>query len=134
MSFFLGNVLWTLHFHMPLVNFSLPRRLPDLNGDGVTELVAAAAVTLPSGVNDNRIHVRNNLVLVSGADGLDAIREIFSEASAFLKDGGLLALETGIGQQTELDCLSATAQLKGESLNDLSDRPRFYFARKASGK
>ena len=70
MSFFLGNVLWTLHFHMPLVNFSLPRRLPDLNGDGVTELVAAAAVTLPSGVNDNRIHVRNNLVLVSGADGV----------------------------------------------------------------
>ncbi|MGK0176548.1 MAG: release factor glutamine methyltransferase [Lentimonas sp.] len=68
--------------------------------------------------------------LVSGADGLDAIRAIFSEVGEFLKQGGLIALETGIGQQAELDALSVAANLKGQCLNDLSGRPRFYFARK----
>ena len=51
------------------MNFSLPRRLPDLDGDGVSELVSAVAVTLPSGVTDDRPHVRTNFVLVSGRQG-----------------------------------------------------------------
>ena len=44
--------MWYLLYHIPLVNVSLPRRLPDLDGDGVLDLVAACAVTLPSEVND----------------------------------------------------------------------------------
>lgn len=36
--------------------------------------------------------------LVSGADGLDAIREIAREATAFLAPGGWLLLEHGLGQ------------------------------------
>ncbi len=68
--------------------------------------------------------------LVSGDDGLDAIREIFNEVETFLKKGGLFALETGIGQRTELDALSATASLEGLCFSDFSGRPRFYFARK----
>lgn len=68
--------------------------------------------------------------LVSGDDGLDAIREIFNGVEAFLKKGGLLALETGISQQAELDALSAAANLEGHCLHDFSGRPRFYFARK----
>ena len=59
---YVGYSLWTLHHHIPLVNLSLPRRLPDLDGDGVQELLSAAAVTLPSGVSDSRAHSRTNLV------------------------------------------------------------------------
>ena len=35
---------------MPLVNISLPRLLPDLDGDGMSEMIAACAVTFPSEV------------------------------------------------------------------------------------
>lgn len=51
------------------MNLSLPRRIPDLDGDGVDELLCACAVTLPSGVSDSRTHVRTNLVIVSGLKG-----------------------------------------------------------------
>ena len=69
--------------------------------------------------------------LVSGADGLDDLRLIFKDAAAYLKPGGLLALETGIAQTEALDALCVAGGLKGERLEDLSRRPRFYFARKA---
>jgi len=68
--------------------------------------------------------------LVSGADGLDDLRVIFKDAAAYLKPGGLLALETGIAQTEALGALCEAAGLKGDSLEDLSGRPRFYFARK----
>lgn len=65
--------------------------------------------------------------LASGVDGLDAIREILGKSVDFLKQNGILALETGIAQQDELDALSKTANLKGRCIHDLSGRPRFYF-------
>lgn len=68
--------------------------------------------------------------LVSGADGLGAIREIFNGLDRFLKKDGLFALETGIGQQAALDELSHTLGFQGTQLGDLSGRPRFYFARR----
>ena len=68
--------------------------------------------------------------LVSGADGLDDLRLIFKDAAAFLKPGGLLALETGIAQAEALNTLAETSGLQGECIEDLSGRPRFYFARK----
>ena len=68
--------------------------------------------------------------LVSGADGLDDCRLIFKNAASHMQPGGLLALETGIAQSEALDALAAAAGLQGESLEDLSGRPRFYFARK----
>ena len=68
--------------------------------------------------------------LVSGADGLDDLRLIFKDAAAFLKPGGLLALETGIAQAEALNTLAETAGLQGECIEDLSGRPMFYFARK----
>lgn len=68
--------------------------------------------------------------LVSGVDGLDALREIFNGAGKFLKPDGLLALETGIGQQVELDALSAAFNLNGKCIHDLSGHPRFYCAQK----
>ena len=69
--------------------------------------------------------------LVSGVDGLDDCRLIFKDAASNMQPGGLLALETGIAQSEALDALAAAAGLQGESLEDLSGRPRFYFARKA---
>ena len=68
--------------------------------------------------------------LVSGADGLDDCRLIFKDAAAHLQSGGLLALETGIAQADALDALCEAAGLQGECIEDLSGRPRFYFARK----
>ncbi|MEO0509672.1 MAG: peptide chain release factor N(5)-glutamine methyltransferase [Verrucomicrobiota bacterium] len=66
--------------------------------------------------------------LVSGADGLDDLRQIVTGAPGYLAGGGLLALETGIAQHSALDELSKSAGLKGESRADLSGRARFYFA------
>ena len=51
------------------MNLSIPRVFPDLDGDGVVELISSCAVTLPSGVNDHKNHIRTNLVLISGKDG-----------------------------------------------------------------
>lgn len=73
-----------------------------------------------------------SLALVSGAEGLHDLKCIIAGAKAHLAEGGLLALETGIEQHAQLDHLTAEAGLKGEGLNDLSDRPRFYLARRGS--
>jgi release factor glutamine methyltransferase len=49
--------------------------------------------------------------LVSGADGLDAIREIASAAPAHLEPGGWIFLEHGIGQDAAVRALFAEAGL-----------------------
>jgi len=69
--------------------------------------------------------------LVSGADGLDALRVILRETPGYLEEGGLLALETGIAQGEALRSLAEEAGLAGEVVEDLSGRPRFFFARVA---
>lgn len=69
--------------------------------------------------------------LASGADGLDDLKLIIASANEHLNVGGMLALETGILQHAELERLCSEAGLQGESLDDLSGRPRFYFARSA---
>lgn len=58
-----------MRYHMPLTNISLPRQLPDLDGDRISELVAACAVTFPSEMTDNHVHVRTNFILISGRHG-----------------------------------------------------------------
>ncbi len=71
------------------------------------------------------------LALVSGVDGLDALRCIIQGASSRLVSGGLLALESGINHREALS--QAFSDLKwghhwGE--DDLSSRHRFYFAKR----
>jgi release factor glutamine methyltransferase len=66
--------------------------------------------------------------LVAGADGLDDLRVILAGAPKYLSQGGLLAMETGIAQSEALAAMAAKASLNGESIEDLSGRPRFYFA------
>jgi len=68
--------------------------------------------------------------LLSGGDGLDDLRLILKGAKTFLAKGGLLAMETGVAQHEKLKELAAAAGLAGgESLEDLSERPRFFFIR-----
>jgi len=49
--------------------------------------------------------------LVSGADGLDAIREIVSSVGGFLHPGGWLLLEHGLGQEGRVRALLAACGL-----------------------
>lgn len=70
--------------------------------------------------------------LVSGSDGLDDLRMIFAELPQHLAAGGVLVLETGISQATELNQLAAHAGLRGEMLEDWSGRPRFYWVERVS--
>lgn len=67
--------------------------------------------------------------LVAGADGLDDLKAILAGASSHLAPGGMIALETGVAQHAALDAIAEKSGLQGESLADLSGRPRFYFAR-----
>ena len=70
--------------------------------------------------------------LVAGTDGLDDLRILLAGAKAHLAEGGLLALETGIAQGEALHALARENGLSGEVLEDLSQRPRFFFAQAAS--
>jgi release factor glutamine methyltransferase len=63
--------------------------------------------------------------LVSGIDGLDAIREILATARSRLNDGGWLLIEHGIGQDRAVRQLLAGAGLEHvQSWPDLSGTPR----------
>lgn len=66
--------------------------------------------------------------LLSGSDGLKDLKQIITSAKRHLTPGGMLALETGIAQHNQLDGLAKEAGLEGQGLEDMSARPRFYFA------
>lgn len=68
--------------------------------------------------------------LTAAEDGLADLRKIVEGAPRFLREGGLLALETGIAHHAKLSELVLTAGLKDiESKKDLTGRDRFVFAR-----
>lgn len=66
--------------------------------------------------------------LVSGKDGLDDIRLIVNSAKKHLNKGGMVALETGIDQHSVLDEMVESLGFSGQSVEDMSGRPRFYLA------
>lgn len=67
--------------------------------------------------------------LTAAEDGLAALRAIIGAAPRFLAPGGLLAMETGIGQHAELLRLAGEAGFaRSESRKDLTERDRFIFA------
>ncbi len=78
---------------------------------------------LPADVRDWEPH----LALVSGKDGLDAIREIIGGGAALLRPGGLLALEADSRRaERTADILRAVGEYeKVEVTKDLTGRPRF---------
>jgi release factor glutamine methyltransferase len=67
--------------------------------------------------------------LVSGADGFDDIAAIIPAARGFLSEGGLLALETGIGHHAMAgESARAAGYTRSESIRDLTGRDRFFLA------
>ena len=66
--------------------------------------------------------------LASGQEGLDDLRLLFESVSSYLAEGGLLALETGIGQADAIKTMALKVSLHGQSVEDLSERPRFFLA------
>lgn len=67
--------------------------------------------------------------LVSGTDGLDAIRQISQEAISYLKPGGFLVLEHGFEQGKAVrDRLTILGYKDIETLCDLEQRPRVTIA------
>lgn len=68
--------------------------------------------------------------LASGADGLDAIREIISHASDHLAEGGHLLLEHGYDQQATIVQILDDAGFTGiETFEDLCGQPRAVLAK-----
>lgn len=66
----------------------------------------------------------------AGEDGLEDLRTIVRGAPHHLQVGGVLVLETGIAQHPALLVLAETSGFsQAESLQDLSGRDRFIFAR-----
>ena len=69
------------------------------------------------------------IALTPGPDGSEALRRIVAESPRFLRDGGCLALETGIDQHQMLrENAVAAGFARVESLRDLTDRDRFLLA------
>ena len=66
--------------------------------------------------------------LASGQEGLDDLGLLFKSVPRHLAEGGLLALETGIGQADAIKAMALEVSLHGQSVEDLSGRLRFFFA------
>ena len=71
--------------------------------------------------------------LSPGKGGDEALLHIIAGAPRFLREGGLLALETGIGQHQRLrDAAAQAGYARIESLRDLSGRDRYVLGWRAS--
>lgn len=69
--------------------------------------------------------------LTAPASGLADLLHIVKDAFARLKDGGVLALETGIAHYDALAIAATASRLLPElCIQDLNTRPRFFFAKK----
>ena len=66
--------------------------------------------------------------LVAGHDGLNDLRILLEGAPKYLCATGLLAMETGIAQRESLTAMATIAGLTCECIEDLNERPRFFFA------
>jgi release factor glutamine methyltransferase len=73
-----------------------------------------------------------HLALFAGADGLSIFRRLIPEASAVLKDGGLLAMEIGAGEQSAVEALLTRDGYweQPQCLSDLQGIPRVVLARR----
>ena len=74
------------------------------------------------------INYEPHSALVSGKDGLNDFRILLEGAPKYLCSNGLLAMEIGIAQGQVLSEMATIAGLTSECVDDLSDRPRFFFA------
>lgn len=100
---------------------------------GGFDLIAANLPYVPDGeAAEMARELRHDpaLALFSGADGLDLLRRFVPESFGFLKPGGLLALEIGHDQASQLlSGLESCGFAETEIRRDLSGIARFPFAR-----
>ena len=100
---------------------------------GAFDLIAANLPYVPAGEAGEmtrELHHDPALALFSGADGLDLLRRFVPESFAFLKPGGLLALEIGHDQASQLlASLESSGFAETEIRRDFSGIARFPFAR-----
>jgi release factor glutamine methyltransferase len=100
---------------------------------GTFDLIAANLPYVPEGeAAEMARELRHDpaLALFSGADGLDLLRRFMPESFRFLKPGGLLALEIGHDQASQLLAgLESCGFAETEIRRDLSGVARFPFAR-----
>ncbi len=100
---------------------------------GTFDLIAANLPYVPAGeASEMARELRHDpaLALFSGADGLDLLRRFVPESFGFLKSGGLLALEIGHDQASQLlASLESCGFAETEIRRDLSGIARFPFAR-----
>jgi release factor glutamine methyltransferase len=100
---------------------------------GTFDVIAANLPYVPEGeAAEMARELRHDpaLALFSGADGLDLLRRFVPESFRFLKPGGLLALEIGHDQASQLLAgLESCGFAETEIRRDLSGVARFPFAR-----
>lgn len=100
---------------------------------GSFDLIAANLPYVPQGEAAEmarELHHEPALALFSGADGLDLLRRFVPESFGFLKSRGLLALEIGHDQASQLrDSLESSGFREIEIRADLSGIARFPLAR-----
>ncbi len=103
------------------------------NISGTFDLIAANLPYVPMGEEkDSARELAHDpaLALYSGVDGLDLLRRFIPAAFDFLKPGGILALEIGHDQASQLRLsLESSGFKKVEILSDLSGIVRFPFAK-----
>jgi release factor glutamine methyltransferase len=100
---------------------------------GRFDLIVANLPYVPEGESAKMaLELRHDpaLALFSGADGLDLLRRFVPESFGFLKSSGLLALEIGHDQASQLHTsLESCGFTETEIRRDLSGIARFPFAR-----
>lgn len=100
---------------------------------GSFDLIVANLPYVPEGEAEEmsrELHHDPALALFSGADGLDLLRRFVPESFGYLKPGGLLALEIGHDQASQLRSgLESSGFREIEVRSDLSGIARFPFAR-----
>ena len=96
----------------------------------VFDLIASNPPYVPDAAPElDRLGHEPQMALVSGADGLDAIRRISAESKTVIKQGGTLLLEHGDGQQQEIArILAADGWSEISHVNDLAGKPRVTIA------
>ncbi len=106
--------------------------LPELNG--AVDLVIANPPYIPLDAFESVVpEVRDHdpiLALVSGQDGLDAIKAVVAEAARLLRPAGLLCVEHADvqGESVQQILLDYNAFVAVRDHRDLADRPRFITA------
>jgi release factor glutamine methyltransferase len=111
-------------------------RLEPVRGDAPFDLIASNPPYIPTADLPSlpaEVRKEPRLALDGGADGLDVIRPLVSEAHALLAPGGALVLEVGEGQAASVCALCSQAGYADVGARkDLAGIDRVVYARKTT--